>query len=205
MNQIMNPDKSAAARYPISEVIRKRWSPRAFDPRPVEKEKLQQVFEAARWAPSSANDQPWRFLVGLKGDETWSGIHEALDEGNRAWTRDVPVLILAIGRKMREKVNRLNSYYAYDTGQSVAYLSLEATRIGLHVHQMAGFDQDRASLRFGIPPEYEPLTVIAAGYLGDPSTLEEFQHKREIAPRVRKPLEELVFGSSFGKTSPLFE
>jgi len=192
-------NKEATTSYPINDLARKRWSPRAFLDKPVEPEKLISMHEAARWSASGGNEQPWRFIVGMNGDETWRKIYETLDEGNRIWNGNVPVLILAIGNTISSFNGNMSLYYGYDTGQAVAQLSLEAMNQGLHVHQMGGFSVEKVRTLFEIPGEFQPLTVIAAGYLGDPDSLPENLKKRELLERKRKPLEEIVFSGKFGK------
>ena len=198
-------NKSAQNQYPVNDLSKNRWSPRAFSDQAIEKEKLQCLFEAARWSASAGNEQPWRYLIGIKDDETWTKIFETLDEGNKPWTEDAPVLLLAIGKKTRGKRNSDNFYYAYDTGQSMAHLSLEAMNQGLFVHQMAGFSVESAREKFSIPDDYQPLTAIALGYLGKPDSLNEDQKESEVSVRKRKDFSELVFSGSFGKSSNLFK
>ena len=197
--------KDAQNKYPINELSRTRWSPRAFSTKPVEKEKLQSLMEAARWSPSSGNEQPWRFFLGIHPDETWVKIFETLDEGNKLWVKNVQVLLMSMGKKTRGKRSVANFYYGYDTGQSVAHLSLEAMSNGLHVHQMAGFDGELATRLFSIPEDFQPLTVVAVGYLGDPELLSEDQNTSELAPRIRRDFDEFVFSGTFGKPSEIFE
>jgi nitroreductase len=202
----MNSKKSAKTIYPVNELSKIRWSPRAFSKKTVEKEKVRSILEAARWSPSAGNLQPWRFMIGLRNDETWLKIFECLDEGNKVWVNPVPVLILTIGEKSYLSKSRvvLNGYYGYDTGQAAAHLSIEATYQGLFVHQMAGFDHVLATTSFAIPSEFQPLSVIAIGYIGDPETLPEDLKKRELAERKRKGFNEFVFSGTFGQKSTLF-
>jgi nitroreductase len=200
----MNPRKFAKNIYPVNNLSKIRWSPRAFDERPVEKEKMRSILEAARWSPSAGNEQPWRFMLGFRDDETWLKVFGTLDKGNKVWVKRVPVLLLSIGKKVLSRRNRPYAHYQYDTGQSVAHLTFEATNQGLFVHQMAGFDPETAVRVFKIPPDYQPLTVIAVGYLGDPSALSPDLLERELAERKRKDFEELVFSGTFGQKSKLF-
>jgi nitroreductase len=197
--------KDAKNKYPVNEISRIRWSPRAFADRPVEKEKLQSIFEAARWSASSSNQQPWRYMIGFKNDLTWKKIFEILDDWNQKWAHNAPVFLLSIGRKKTEKSSRDNFHYAYDTGQSVVHMTYEAMNQGLFVHQMGGFDKEKASALFGIPEVFQPLTVIVIGYLGDPETLLEEYKKTELEPRKRKDFDELVFSGMFGEKSGLFD
>jgi nitroreductase len=198
-------EKPASNTYPIHPLLKRRWSPRAFSDRPVEKEKLQSLFEAARWSASSSNEQPWHFMMGLKGDPTWTAIFETLDEGNREWAGNVPMLLLAICRNFYLRHKRPNSYAAYDTGQAVSQLAIEATDLGLFVHQMGGFDPEKARLLFEIPEGYRPLTAIAIGYPGNPDMLPARQKERESAERKRRDPGEFVHTEKFGKSSGLFD
>jgi nitroreductase len=195
--------KAASTRYPVNEFARKRWSPRAFLDKSIEIEKLISVLEAARWSPSAGNMQPWRFIVGVRPGETWQKIHDALDPGNQVWNRTVPVLIIAAGLRISSFDGKESPYYSYDTGQSVAYMTLEAMHQGLYMHQMGGFSVETIRNSFSIPMDFVPLTAIALGYIGDPATLPEPLRIRESQNRTRKPLEELVFSDNFGRSSPL--
>jgi len=196
--------KDAQNIYPLNELSRTRWSPRAFSGRLVEKEKLQSLFEAARWSPSGGNEQPWSFILGVNPDDSWMKIFKTLDDGNKIWVKNVPVLVLSIGKKTRGKRNAENSWFAYDTGQAVAHLTFEAMNLGLYVHQMAGFNQESTIRLFEIPVDYRPLTAIALGYLGDPDLLTEDQKKSELSVRTRKDFTEFVFSGRFGEKTDLF-
>lgn len=198
--------KEAKNIYPIHEYLRTRWSARAFTDQPVEKEKLQSLFEAARWSPSMGNEQPWHFIAGLKADETWQKIFSILDPGNQDWCKNAPVLMISVGRSFQKKTHKDYKLFRYDTGQSVAHMTFEAVHLGLIVHQMAGFSPEKATEIFEIPEEMVPLTAIAVGYLGDPSVLAGLrQYKWELAERERKPFEEFVFSSKFGTKSNIIE
>ena len=197
--------KKAITTVPINRLAASRWSPRAFSTRPVEREKLIAIFEAARWSASGGNEQPWRFIVGQQPGTCWNKIFETLDEGNRIWNVTVPVLILTVGNRISSYTGNESGYYRYDTGQAVAHLSLEAMHQGLFVHQMAGFSVEKAVNNFKIPEDYIPLVVIAVGYRDDPAILPEKLRLREIQERKRKELQELVFEDSFGIPSPMLK
>jgi nitroreductase len=196
-------NKEAITRHPISEAARKRWSPRAFKDQPVEKEKLIGLLEAARWAASGGNAQPWRFIIGINHDETWETIFHALDPGNQEWNKHVPVLMVAIGAKISPFDGNISPVFQYDAGQAVATLTLEAVHQGLHVHQMGGFSVEMVKEKFEIPDAFLAITVIAVGYIGDPETLSEKLKQRELQVRSRKNLEDIVFSGKFGNTSQL--
>jgi len=183
--------------YPVHPLISARWSPRAFDSRPVESIKLQRIFEAARWAASSSNLQPWNFLVGINGDEVYDKIMETLVEFNQLWAVNAPVLVLAISKTTNQR-GEPNKSYAYDLGQAVATLSLQAISEGIYTHQMGGFDATKAASIFEIPEDYKVLVVFALGYLGDIETLHHKLQKLEISPRVRHSTGDFVFTGSFG-------
>ena len=197
------PDKAAQTDYPVLEVIRERWSPRAFAERAVEKEKLLSVLEAARWASSSNNRQPWRFIVTRRGDESFGRLLECLREGNVGWAQHASVLILSLAEKefpaRGDKPARENRHAWHDVGSAVGNLILQATALNLYVHQMAGFYPEKASEAFRVPGTFEPVAVLALGYLGDADNLPDALRERELAERTRKPLEELVYGENFGK------
>jgi len=198
-------EKDAIRTYPINDLAKIRWSPRAFLDKPVEHDKLISLFEAARWSASGGNEQPWRFMIGLKPDATWQKIFSALDRGNKLWNKNVPVLVLSIGNKISSYDGTISPFFKYDVGQSVAHLSLEAMHQGLHVHQMGGFSPDKCRELFEIPESFEALTVIAVGYRGDPETLPEKLKQREVQPRTRKMLGEIVFSGKFGETTPFIK
>jgi nitroreductase len=191
-----NPAKTD---YPVHDLIQNRWSPRAFSDNPVSPETLRSLFEAARWAPSSSNEQPWAFIVGTKDDlETHSKILSTLVEFNQGWAKHAPVLAIAVSQMefARNKTPNRNAFY--DTGAAVADLTAEATSRGLFVHQMAGFDPHKAIEVFHIPKGWEPIAVFAIGYPGDPNALPDKLRERELAPRSRKPISEFVMSSDWG-------
>lgn len=187
--------KHAPAVAGVEDLILHRWSPRAFSDKEVSTAELKALFEAARWAASSYNEQPWRFLVGRRGDETYQKIFNSLVEFNQSWAKSAPVLVLSVAKKIFTNNASPNRYGLHDTGAATAYLALQAAANGLHTHSMAGFDAEQARASFAIPSDYEMGAVTAIGYFGDPSTLPEQLHKTEVSPRQRKPLEEFVFSA----------
>jgi len=192
--------KQAELEYEVHPIIASRWSPRAYDTRPVEPVKLQRIFEAARWAASSSNLQPWYFLVGMKGDEAYEKIFETLVEFNQLWAVNAPLLVLAISKTTNQR-GEPNKSYAYDLGQAVATLSLQAIAEGIYTHQMGGFDATKAAGLFEIPEDYKALVVFALGYMGDHGELHHKLQKLELSPRIRRSTREFVFTGSFGHTA----
>jgi nitroreductase len=184
--------------------LRRRWSPRAFDDRSIELEKLRSLFEAARWAPSSNNEQPWRFLVATKENTTeYDRLFGCLVEGNQKWAYRAPALLLSVA-KLQFEDDSPNRHALHDTGMAVENLVLQATALGLVAHQMAGFRIDQARTDCKIPAGYEPVAMIAIGYPGDPAQLSDRLRAREVHPRVRKPLTEFVYSATWSQPSPLF-
>jgi nitroreductase len=185
--------KHAPAVDGIPDLILRRWSPRAFDHREIPSSDLEKLFVAAGWAASSSNEQPWRFLLGRRGDQTYKKIFDSLVEFNQTWAQSAPVLVMSVAKKTFTQKGSPNDYALHDTGAATAYLSLAAIALGLHTHSMAGFDRELARASFGIPSDYEIGAVTAIGYLGDPSMLPEHLRKMEVAPRSRKTVDEFVF------------
>ncbi|MCI0426583.1 MAG: nitroreductase family protein [Nitrospiraceae bacterium] len=197
-------EKPADTQYPIHDLLRQRWSPRAFSDQPVEAEKLRILFEAARWAPSSNNEQPWRFIVANKENETdWNRLFACLVAGNRTWAYRAPVLILSVASRIFEDDSTPNRHAFHDTGMAVENLVLQATALGLSAHQMAGFDVEKARVDLKIPSGYDPVAMIAVGYPGDPAQLSDRLRAREAQPRARKPLTEFVYSATWGQPSSL--
>jgi nitroreductase len=185
--------KHAPAETGVHDLILRRWSPRAYADKDVSAAELKKLFEAARWAASSSNEQPWRFLVGRRGEETYQKIFNALVEFNQTWAKSAPVLLLSVAKKTFTQKGAPNAYGLHDTGAATANLHLQAIASGLHAHSMAGFDHEQLRASFAIPTDYEIGAVTAIGYFGDPATLPEYMQKMEGAPRERKPLKEFVF------------
>ncbi|MBT9331562.1 nitroreductase family protein [Paracidobacterium acidisoli] len=185
--------KHAPAIPGIPDLILRRWSPRAFSGRDISSEDLTKIFEAAHWAASSFNEQPWRFFVGRRNDPTWKKIFDSLMEFNQSWTKSAPVLILSIAKKTFSHNGAPNAFALHDTGAATATLALAATALGFHTHSMAGYDQQKARGLFAIPSDYDMGAVTAAGYFGDPDQLPGQMKERELAPRERRPLSEFVF------------
>ncbi len=193
-------EKPASKQCPIHELLARRWSPRAFDERPIGADLLRTLFEAARWAPSSNNEQPWRFIVASKHDhETeWKRLFDCLAEGNRRWAFRAPVLMLSVACMNFEDDGKPNRHAFHDTGLAAENLVLQATAGGLAAHQMAGFDVEKARIDLRIPSGFEPVAMIAVGYPGDPAVLPERLRERELRPRIRRPIQEWTFLGQWG-------
>lgn len=195
--------KQAATAYPIHPLLQERWSPRAFADTPVEQAKLLSMLEAARWAPSGGNAQPWFFILAAKEqEEEFAKLASCLFPGNGEWAAQAPVLMLTVAQMVTPS-GRKNGHAFHDVGLATQNLAIQATALGLHVHPMAGFSAETARTLYGIPDDYEPVTMLAVGYLGDPESLSEQRRQQELTPRVRKPLDEFVFTGTWGHASPI--
>src|SRR5712691_2956422 len=157
-------EKPAPAEFPVHELIRRRWSRRSFSERPVDEEALRALFEAARWAPSSYNEQPWSFILTRKGEEAFDRLAACLTGSNVRWAPRAPVLVLSVAKLDIARSGAPNRHAFHDVGLSVDNLVLQATALDLFVHQMAGFDTEKAREVFGVPEGYEPVAVIAIGH-----------------------------------------
>ena len=190
-------NKTSTTRYPIHELLAERWSPRAFSEEPVSDEELGSLLEAARWAPSCYNEQPWRFVVAPRSEtEGFERLASCLVEGN-SWARSAPILLLSVARLTFERNGAANRHALHDVGLAVENLVLQAQALGLSTHQMAGFDVERARQTLGVPDGFEPVCMIAVGHRAEPDTLPDALRERELAPRSRKPLDDLVFAGAW--------
>ena len=185
--------QEAVAQTPeLKEILRARRSPRTFSAQQVSDEQLRQIFEAARWAASSFNEQPWRFFLGRRGDETHGKIFSTLVAFNQAWAKSAPVLMLSVASRRFARNGSANRYALHDTGAATAYLALQASGLGLFTHAMGGFSEEKAREAFSIGEEWEVGSVIALGYLGNGAELTEEYRQMEQAPRERKELSEII-------------
>jgi nitroreductase len=202
----MDAPKQANPDHPIHELIAKRWSPYAFADRSVSDADLRSLFEAARWAASSYNEQPWSYIVATRAiPEDFERLLSCLVEGNQAWAKAAPVLALGCTSLSFALNNKPNAAAIHDLGLASATLTLEATARGLWVHQMIGILPERARELYHIPAGVQPITGLAIGYASDPNALSEKYRERDLAPRVRKPLGEFVFGGEWGSASGLIK
>jgi nitroreductase len=194
------------ADHPVHALITKRWSPYSFASRSVPDEDLRSLFEAARWAPSSYNEQPWNYIVAKKENpEEFQRLLSCLVDGNQMWAKAAPVLALGIAKLRFARDDQPNRAAIHDLGLAAGNLVVEATARGLSVHQMIGILPDKAREIYAIPEGYEPLTGIAIGYAGDPKALPEGLRDRDLARRPRKPLKEFVFSQTWGNVSEIIK
>jgi len=196
----MRDAKKAKLDHPIDDLIASRWSPYVFADRPVSENDLRSLFEAARWAPSSYNEQPWRYIVATKKDpQEFQRLLSCLAEANQAWARHVPVLALGVVSLYFERNGKPNRTAQHDLGLASANLLLEATKRGLSVHQMAGIVPDRARELYDIPDGFEAFTALAIGYRGEAKSDDDLG-KRDLSPRSRRPVSEFVFTGDWGQS-----
>jgi len=197
--------KEANPDHPIHDLLAQRWSPYGFDPvRNVSADDLRSLFEAARWAASSFNEQPWRFIVApRRAQDLHSRVVSCLVGANREWATHAPVLALGIVKHELTDSGKHNRAAVHDLGAASASLTLEATARGLHVHQMIGLHPDKARQEFSIPEGFEAWTALAIGYQAEPAALPQRYRDRDHSPRSRRPLSEFVFGGTFGESSGL--
>jgi nitroreductase len=195
--------KPAPAQFPVHELILNRWSPRAFSDKTVSPEILRSLFEAARWSASSNNEQPWAYIVATQAEKAaFEKVLSTLVEFNANWAQHAPVLAIAVSNLWFSKNDTPNRNAHYDTGAATALLSVEATAHGVAVHQMAGFDPEKARAEFNIPAGWEAIAALAIGYPGDPLSLPTQLKDRELAPRTRKPISEFVMAGGWGHSAP---
>ena len=196
--------KLADASVPVHDLIRKRWSPRSFSDRPVSDTDLKSLLEAARWAASSTNEQPWIFFVARKSDTAeFEKLLNLLLPGNQAWASKAPLLMIMAARNTMTRNGAPNHYALHDAGQAFAQLALQAVALGLHVHGMGGFDRERAIVDLNIPAGYDLGAAMAVGYAGSPDQLPEKYRDMELSKRHRKPLAQFVFGAGWETPPPV--
>ncbi len=199
----MSPTKQATPAHPIGDLLARRWSPYAFDGRPVPHDDLCALFEAARWSASSYNEQPWSYVVATQADpQAFAELLACLVEANRAWASAAPVLALGCANLAFARNGKPNDAALHDLGAASTSLTLEATARGLAVHQMIGILPDAARQAYRIPEGVRPLTALAIGYAAAPDDVPEPLRGRDLAARVRKPLADFVFGGEWGSASP---
>lgn len=189
-------EKPANTSVEIHDLLARRWSPRAIDQqRPVRREQLAAMLEAARWAPSCFGDQPWRYLVldRFRNAEAWQRAHDCLTDKNKAWVRETPVLLVSFADSVFRKNGKPNRWGQHDVGAASENLALQGMALGLVVHQMGGFDREKIREAFGVPESFTAMAVIAIGHPGDPDELPEEKRIIELKPRQRVPLADMAF------------
>jgi len=190
--------------HPVLDIVADRWSPYGYDPRPMSRDDLKSLFEAARWAPSAFNEQPWRYIVAMRDDEAaFAKLLTCLVEPNQAWAKNASALVVSVASLNYVQNGKPNGTALHDMGLAAATLTAEATSRGLQVHQMAGILPDRARDLYGIPEGYQAVTALAIGYAADPETLPDPLKERDTAPRQRKPLADIVFSGSWETAADL--
>ncbi len=191
-------EESTEFESPVLDIIKNRKSRRAYSDRRIEPNVIKSLFEAARWAPSSMNDQPWTYIFATKDQpELWSKLFDALNDNNKVWAKDAPLLVLSMARKNFVQNGRPNGSAKYDLGSANAFLTLQATDLGLNIHQMGGYDHDKAIANLNIPDSYELGVIMAIGYLGSADMLPDNLKQRELAPRQRHLQREFVMNKTF--------
>jgi nitroreductase len=200
----MSDSRQATPDHPIHDLMVRRWSPYVFADRPVEPAKLARLFEAARWAASSFNEQPWRYILATKADGAgYEAVLNCLVEANQAWAKFVPALALGCVKKTFSRNGKPNRVCEHDLGLANAQLTLQAMELGLHIHMMAGIEPSRIRATFKVPDDFEPLVAVAIGYHGQNPQVPDDIAKRDTGTRQRKPLSETVFAGEWGKAAPL--
>lgn len=194
--------KPAITQTPIHDLIAARWSGRAYDAaKPVSREQMLALLEAARWAPSCYGDQPWRFVVWNKATDAaaWQAAFDTLAPGNQGWVKDAPLLVLATADTLFNHNSQPNRWAQYDTGAAVENLCLQAEAMDLMAHQMGGFDSEKARAVAGVPAQFTLMAMISVGYPADPASFAEDIAERENAARKRRALGELFFEGAWAK------
>ncbi|MGW8247430.1 MAG: nitroreductase family protein [Acidiferrobacterales bacterium] len=192
--------KPAITSQPIDPLIQKRWSGRAFvENEPVSREQIVALLEAARWAPSCWNDQPWRYIVfdRFHKKDAWQKAFECLSEGNQKWVIQAPVLLIAFSDTRFTRNGKPNRWGQHDTGAASTSLCLQAASMGLMAHQMGGYDRDKVRATFGIPDQFDILSMIAVGHPANEDQINPDELERELEPRERAPLGERFFDSAW--------
>jgi len=198
--------KHAEIDHPVQDGIRKCWSPYVFTERDVPETDLRSLFEAARWAASSYNEQPWRYIVARKGNpEAFARLLSCLTPGNQEWAKQAPVLALGIIRTRFTRNEKPNRVALHDLGAASAQLTMEATHRGLSVHQMAGIDPERARSLYAVPEEYQVVTALAIGYAGENEATDSKFRERDQSARRRRPLAVTVFREEWDEPAPWLE
>lgn len=196
-------EKFAATNHPIHDLLRRRWSPRAFDGRALNPDQLRTLLEAARWAPSCYNEQPWYFLVATREDPAeYDRMLGCFVEFNQSWAKTAPVLMISVASTKFSRNAKPNRHGYHDLGLAVENMVIQGMSMGIYTHQMGGFDVEKTRTTYGIPDEFDPVAAIGCGYPGDPKSLPDDLARREMEPSPRKAMQDFVFTGALGKTAP---
>jgi nitroreductase len=191
-------NKSTELHHPIANLIKNRRSLRAYDTRPIEPAKIRSLFEAVRWAPSSSNEQPWMYIYATQDQpELWKKLFECLNESNKIWAKDAPLLMISLARKSFVRNDQLNGFAHYDLGAANSFLALQAVDLGLQLRQMGGYSHAKAKELLKIPDTFSLGPMVAVGYPGSPDTLPENLRTRELAARERNTQSEFAMNKTF--------
>ena len=185
-------DKKADTKYQLHDLISRRWSPRAFSSQPLDEDLIKEIFDAARWAPSASNNQPWRYVYAVRGTKGFDQLWSCLASGNQPWARNAAVLFVAMADSKIEGRDRKNAWAEHDLGMANAQLILQALSRDVYAHMMGGFSADKVSDLLDLDETVKPVCMGVMGYLGDPEDLEERNREREMAARSRRPLESIL-------------
>lgn len=185
-------DNAVSSNFPVMPVILNRWSGFAFTDAELSEAELNTLLEAARWTASSYNEQPWQYIVGKRGDETFEKLGQCLLEGN-SWAKDAAVLMCSVAKTFFEHKHKANAHHMHDMGAASASMHLQATDMRLYMHQMAGFDADNVRELFGVAEDFTPAAMIAIGHPGDHSTMDQALQDRASAPRTRKDMADMLW------------
>jgi nitroreductase len=196
MSLLPDPLDHRTPEYPIESIFLRRWSPRAMSGEPLARQDLMTLFEAARWAPSTYNEQEWRFLFALRDSEHWQTFFDLLVEANQVWCQRAAVLVVVVSHDVFERNGKPNPVHTFDTGAAFENLSLQGAVMDLVVHGMAGFDRDAAKKRLNVPGDYTFEAMIAIGKPGDPADLPTELQERE-APSGRKRVDQIICEGPF--------
>ncbi|MBK9192110.1 MAG: nitroreductase family protein [Crocinitomicaceae bacterium] len=188
----MSSVKTAQTKYPVLDVIRNRWSARSFSEKEISSEIMETLIEAATWAFSANNEQPWRYAVAYKNTPEFEKFFSLLMGGNQPWCKNAAALVLSLGKKNYTSNNQLNTAMMHDVGSANMLLTLQANSMGIYTHVLGGYHADKVADVFNLPEELTPVYMIALGYLDDHEKLEEPFRTREITPRSRKPISEII-------------
>lgn len=201
MSQLPKPEQHRTADHPIESLFIRRWSPRAMNGKPISEKQMLTLFEAARWAPSTYNEQEWRFLYARRDTPQWPLFFDLLMEANQAWCKNAALLVVIVAHKVFARNGKPNPVHIFDVGSAWENLALQATAMGLVSHGMAGFDFDKARTALRVPDDYAVAAMFAIGQPGDPDQLPEEMRKIEV-PSGRRPVRESICEGEFSFAKP---